>query len=273
MTTTVRHLELIEHAPDGPPKGPPLLFVHGAYTGAWCWAEHFMPYFAALGHSCHALSLSGHGGSEGRALLDGLSIGDYVADVLRVAEMLPSPPVLIGHSMGGMVVQKVLEHRDAPAAVLLCAVPPHGLAPSALGMLFQHPRLLATLNSILGGSEPSAVGVRDALFHQPVDEAALARFIRQCQPESHRALWDMTMFDLPRIRDMHRPPMLVLGAEHDRLIPPSEVRATARAYGLEADILPDLGHAVMLEQGWRSVADRIADWLALTLPQSEGVSS
>lgn len=108
------------------PGMPPLLFIHGAYTAAWCWAEHFLPYFAQAGFNCQALSLSGHGASRRRDHLDSYSIDDYIKDVAEVTAQLPVPPVLIGHSMGGFVVQKYLEQYPAAAAVLMCSVPPQG---------------------------------------------------------------------------------------------------------------------------------------------------
>ena len=60
-------LELISRTPTGrPTQATPLLFVHGVYTGAWVWDEYFLPYFAAQGYESHAVSLRGHGGSDGR---------------------------------------------------------------------------------------------------------------------------------------------------------------------------------------------------------------
>jgi len=81
------------------------------------------------------------------------------------------------------------------------------------------------------------------------------------QPESHRAIWDMTLFNLPLKSRMNIPPLLVLGAEHDSLIPASQVEMTARHYGVEAEIFEDMGHGLMLEQGWEQVAARILGWL------------
>ncbi|MFN3984899.1 MAG: alpha/beta hydrolase [Rhodocyclaceae bacterium] len=260
-------LEVIAHMPEGVPcHDTPLLFIHGAYTAAWSWEEHFLPYFAARGHACYALSLSGHGQSRRHGHLDSFSIANYVDDVREVVAKLPGQPALIGHSMGGMVVQKYLEVADAPAAVLLCAVPPQGLIGSALGLMFSKPGLLVDLNRIMGGNHVDLESVREALFHQPIDTERLARYARIAQAESHRAIWDMMLFNLPHPARMHRPPMLVLGTEHDRLITPSQVHMTANTYGVAAEILPDLGHGVMLEHGWRAAAERIADWLATTLP-------
>ena len=260
-------LEIITRQPTANPhRETPLLFIHGAYTAAWCWDEHFLPYFAELGFTCHALSLSGHGGSRRGGHLDGFSLADYVADVTEVVADLPGAPALIGHSMGGMVVQKYLEQADAPAAVLLCSVPPQGLMGSALSLMMTRPSLLNDLNRILGGGQPHPESLREALFHQPIDADLLLRYYHRCQPESHRAIWDMTLFDLPHPSRMHRPPLRVIGAEHDHLIPPAQVRMTATTYGVDALILPGMGHGVMLEAGWLTAASAIADWLATAVP-------
>jgi non-heme chloroperoxidase len=254
-------LEVLCHAPSAPARPTPLLFVHGAYVAAWCWAEHFLPWFAARGWAAYAVSLSGHGRSRRRDHLDSYSLDDYVRDVAEVSARLPAPPVLIGHSMGGMVVQKYLEHYDAPATVLMSAVPPQGLMGSAFGLMLKKPNLLTDLNSIMTGNEVDVESLRQALFHQPVDDADLRRYYRLSQPESHRAIWDMTLFNLPHPARMHQVPMLILGASDDQLIPPDQVRMTAATYGREAEIFADMGHGLMLERGWEQVATRIAAWL------------
>jgi pimeloyl-ACP methyl ester carboxylesterase len=254
-------LEVLAQAPTGAALSRPLLFIHGAFTGAWCWQERFLPFFADAGYSSYAVSLSGHGKSRGRERLDSLSIADYVDDVAEVAARLTQPPVLIGHSMGGFVVQKYLESHATAGAVLLCSVPPQGLAAAAMGMMLAKPGLLVDLNRIMAGSNVALDALREALFAQPVADEDLGRYYRWSQPESHRAIWDMTLFNLPRPALVGQSPMLVLGAEYDHLIPRSLVELTARAYGVEAEIFAGLGHGVMLEAGWRPVAQRILDWL------------
>ncbi len=262
-------LEVIARMPHGEPRyATPLLFIHGAYTAAWCWEETFLDYFAGLGFACYAVSLSGHGQSRRKGQLDQFSLEDYVADVDEVARNLPRAPALIGHSMGGMVVQKYLEkHPSAgtPAAVLLCSVPPHGLLGAAFGLMLRKPSLLIDLNRIMGGGQPDLQTVREALFHQPIDTDVLRRYASLAQPESHRAIWDMTLFNLPVPALMKLPPLLIMGAEHDRLIPPALVHLTALSYHQHAHIIPGLGHGVMLERDWKRAAEPIAHWLAQQL--------
>ncbi|MBI5784368.1 MAG: alpha/beta fold hydrolase [Rhodocyclales bacterium] len=256
-----QNLEVLARTPVGPSKPVPLLFVHGAFTGAWCWDEHFLPFFAEAGYAAYAVSLSGHGGSRGRERLDHLSIADYVADLAEVVDRLPVPPVLIGHSMGGFVVQKYLEKHEAAGAVLMCSVPPQGLMSAAFGVMFSHPGLFSDLNTLMSGGQVALDSLREALFAQPIGVDDLTRFYRCSQPESHRAIWDMSLFDLPHPSRIGKLPLLVLGAEHDHLMPPSTTAMTARAYGVDAEVFPGMGHGLMLERDWRKVAQRILDWL------------
>lgn len=140
-------LEVMTTEPDSQARATPLLFVHGMWHGAWCWAEYLMPYLAEHGYASYVLSLRGHAGSEGHEGLRWHSLADYVADVDQVASQLPAAPVLVGHSMGGMIVQKYLESRQVPAGVLLAAAPPGGLIPSTLRFALRHP--LAFLKALL----------------------------------------------------------------------------------------------------------------------------
>lgn len=248
----------VEHKP------VPLLFVHGAFIGAWCWDEYFLPWFAAQGYAVHAVSLRGHGQSEGHDHLDWWSIGDYVRDVRFVAAGMERPPVLIGHSMGGFVVQKCLEYaKDEPwpAAALLAAVPPQGLAASTMHLAVARPDLFSEINRYMAGHGTHPDLLAEVLFARPVDPVRLERYYGLMQGESARALWDMSLFDLPRLYSMEVPPMLVLGAEEDRLIPPAQVRATAAAYGVSPHLFAGMGHGMMLDADWQRVAEQLAAWL------------
>src|ERR1700730_7729875 len=102
-------LELTSSEPENKTHSTPILFVHGAWHGAWCWEEHFLPYFAEQGFTAHALSFRNHGNSESRGQLRWVRAADYVADVAQIVRQIGQPPVLVAHSMGGYVVQKYLE--------------------------------------------------------------------------------------------------------------------------------------------------------------------
>jgi len=239
----------------------PILFVHGAYVGAWCWAEHFVAWFGSLGFPAFAVSLRGHGRSGGRDRLHHLGLEDYADDVAAVVAGLPQPPVLVGHSMGALVVQKYLERGTAPAAAFVCPVPPTGLLPMSFALAWTKPALFAELNAMTIGGRPSPAALREAMFAGPLDADRLQRYHASMQAESRRALMDMGGLGLPQRWRMDLPPCLVLAAERDALVPRAQAEMAARHLEAEYRVLPGLGHAVMLEPQWRVAAQALREWL------------
>ena len=97
------------------------------WHAAWCWDDHFLDYFADTGFRAVAVNLRGHGGSTLSKPLNSCSVADYVDDVRATVDMLGAESVLIGHSMGCLVVQKYLEKHHAPVAVLMAPSTPQGI--------------------------------------------------------------------------------------------------------------------------------------------------
>ena len=255
-------LEIISKYPVMNQHPTPLLFIHGTFHGASCWDVHFLDYFAGRGYASHAVNLRGHGNSEGRENLRWTRIADFVEDVADTVEQLPSPPILIGHSMGGFIVQKYLEDHTAPAAVLLSSPSPAGLLPTAIKNARRHPLIFARVNltlSLLPLVATPAL-VREAFFSQDVPEEKMQAYWKLTQDDSFMAFLDMVLLDLPQPARV-KTPLLILGVEQDNRISPSEIEATARAYHTQAQIIPGVAHNSMLEQRWQSVADRILTWL------------
>jgi pimeloyl-ACP methyl ester carboxylesterase len=255
-------LEVISREPSANPRPTPILFVHGAWQGAWSWMDYFLPYFVEAGYSAHALSFRGHGASSGRERLRWWRIADYVNDLAQVARQLTRPPIVIGHSMGGLVTQKYLEEHTAPAAVLMASVPVHGALKAALrtaGRIpgpFVRANLTLSLYPLVG--TPSTA--RETLFSADMPPEMLNKHFRRLQDESYLGFLDMVAFDLPKPRKV-KTPVLVLGAAADAIFTPEEVEATARAYNTRANIFPKMAHEMMLESGWQAVAERILAWL------------
>jgi len=256
-------LEVIVRRPAGVARTPPLLLVHGAYSGAWVWEPHVLDAFAAAGWEAHALSLRGHGGSGGRERLMVARLADYVDDVMAVAARLAAPPVLIGHSMGGLVVQHCLARGSFPAAVLLASPPPHGLLGCWITMAVARPWLLWQL-WLLETFGPDAVDLRvvkRALFSDALPDAEFARLLVRFDRESPMAVADMLAFDLPPSRPRGDVPVLVLAAENDPLVPLGAARETARAFATALEVIPGSGHAMMLDGRWPALVERILGWL------------
>jgi pimeloyl-ACP methyl ester carboxylesterase len=247
---------------------PPILFVHGAWHGAWCWEEHFLRYFGDRGWSVKAIDLRGHGSAPGRKRLRWTRIADYVNDVAEAAAAMPEPPVVVGHSMGGLVVQKYLESHTAPAAVLLASVPPAGVLLATLRVMNRHPLrfLRSNLTMSLWPIVETPDLAREMFFTSTMWESEVRAYQERLQDESYLAYLDMMIFALPRPAAVAKVPMLVLGGREDRVFSPREVERTAKAYGADLAIFPDLAHDLMLGPGWQVVAGKLDSWLRQTLP-------
>ena len=257
-------LEIITRYPTGTPKGRPLLFIHGAFSHAGIWDVHFLPYFAERGYVAHALSLRGHGGSEGHGLLPWASLSDYVADLTDTVNGLAVKPVLIGHSLGGMVVQRYLRSgAKVPGAVLMASAPPYGMWDSTLGMAFRDPLLVHQLTMLMtfGPGMVNIGAVRRAMVSDRVPDSELHQYESLFQAESQRVMVDMIAFDPFSWLPAPSLPVLVLGAELDAFLNTGQISTTARAFGTKAVVFPDMAHCMMIEPDWHTVADTIADWV------------
>jgi len=249
---------MLHHPPARPNAAPPLLFVHGAWHGAWCWDLGFMEYLAERGYDCHAVSLRGHAGSPIDGSLRWNRWRGYVDDVAEAASRMPAAPILVGHSMGGYTVQRYLERHSAPGAVLLATVPKSGTMPATLRFARRHPleflRLLATLD--LWPVVRLEATAQDMLLPDDMAADEVAAIHRRLQSESFMTYLDMQLFALPRPSKVTAP-VRVIAAGRDRIFSVKEQRATAAAYGTEAVVFDDRAHDVMVGDGWERVADAV----------------
>ncbi|NTV62641.1 MAG: alpha/beta hydrolase [Oscillochloris sp.] len=256
-----RNLEQITRRPVGQARPTPLLFIHGAWHAAWCW-EKFLPYFAEQGYECHALSLRGHGASDSQKILRWASAADYVADVERIAASLPTPPVIIGHALGGYVAQLYLEQHSPPAAVLLAPVPVTGTLDFMAGYAARYPgpflKMVFTSNTMALFEDPAIVHAM--LFSPNLPAEDLKSYAARLQPESLRVGLESMFLRMPRPRP--GTPMLVLAGANDQIFSVDEMSETAHAWQAELDVLPDMAHDMMLDTHWQGAAERVAAWLS-----------
>jgi alpha-beta hydrolase superfamily lysophospholipase len=231
---------------------------------------HFLDYFAQQGFAAHAVNLRGHGKSVGRELLRWTRIADFVKDLETAVLQLPRSPILIGHSMGGFIIQKYLEDHFAPGAVLLSSPSPAGLLGTTLRILRRRPLTFAKVNLTLSLLPMIATPqlAREAFFSPDFPDEELLNYWKQMQDESYMAFLDMVLLDRPKPARV-KTPILILGAGRDNMLKPREIEATARAYNTRAIIIPDVAHNSMLEQGWQTVADRILAWLKNRASQND----
>ncbi|MCK5374301.1 MAG: alpha/beta hydrolase [Alphaproteobacteria bacterium] len=269
------HLEIISRKPKldtkkmaNLPTKPKLVFVHGICVGAWIWDETFLPYFAEHGYEVHALSLRGHGKSDGEEHLPLWTLANYADDLDQLVKSLEGPVIVIGHSLGGAVLQEWLRtgstRKKAKAAALLASIPPWGLAYSAWHMMINHPLLFQEITrmSVMGTSLINEDILLEGLFSPDVPKAAFEKFLKKIGNESLivsaevqglRPFAPLPWTDLP--------PIFVGGGLDDRFIPSSEVHRTAAYYGVDAVIIEELAHTIMIDTNWEKMASILLSWI------------
>jgi pimeloyl-ACP methyl ester carboxylesterase len=258
-------LDIVENHPKKATR-PPLLFVHGANMAAWCWNEKFMPYFADLGHPTYAVDLRGHGKSGGQEHIASNSVADYVHDIQRTIDAIGTTPILIGHSLGGLIIQNYIENKTVPACVLLASVPVDGLIPSIMDLALK-PTLFMQMNlSTLFGTWFSGVDVtRKSIFSGEVSDDVVIRYCTEMQPSSPKALLDTLWLGLPSKKNPFDIPMLSLGADEDTFFRPYQIKKTAEEFKATYKNMKNTSHAMMLDSHWQKSADEINAWLEETL--------
>ena len=224
--------------------------------------------FAAAGYAATAPALRFHDGERPPAVLGTTGLADYAADLEQEIAALGQAPILVGHSMGGLLAQMLAARMEVRALILLAPSPPWGVPPTTLfeigaaQAMHLHP---GHWNQVL---EPN----RDIALAHSLDK--LPRHMRdevfdRFMPESGRATfeimnWGMDFNQSSRVdSDAVTAPMLFLTGSEDRLNPPSTVARIAALYGdrATAEVLDGMGHWLIGEPGWEQLAERALDWL------------
>lgn len=236
---------------------PPILFLHGAFGGPEVWTRFVAPWFAARGHAVAAPRLSTPLSSRPARLRD------YVARAAEAADAMAAPPVVVGHSLGGLVAQHLAARRRVAGLVLVASPGPAGLAPSLWQLSSQAPDVLASLLvTQAGGAEHLGLeAVRRALFTEDTPLEWVAELGFRPDPESPLALLDGLTWDLPAWFLVRRWPVLALLGDRDAFVPITDLWSNALAYGAETELLKGCGHGLPLDPHWKSLAWRINAWL------------
>jgi pimeloyl-ACP methyl ester carboxylesterase len=243
---------------------PPVLFIHGAFSHPGHFAG-WLRLFSAAGYDCRAPALPGHAPSD-RAALAALTLDDYLAALRAEAGRCAAPPVVVGHSMGGLLAQQLATLLRCRALVCIASAPPWRL-PATLAAL---PDLLPLMRGILLGRAirpPETTFRRLALHDLPEDEqrALLPAF----GAESGRAYRAMIL-GLARLRAKpFAGPVLVLSGSADRLVPAHTSAAIARLYGARHEVF-DRGHWLIAPSAEAEVASRTLRWLDGALSTASG---
>ncbi|MFF3562019.1 alpha/beta hydrolase [Streptomyces sp. NPDC002574] len=255
----------------------PVLFIHGL----WLHSASWQPWIDLFGNEGYAPSAPGWPGDpdtveEARQNPESIAdhgIDDVVEHYASIIRGLETPPILIGHSFGGMIAQKLLGQDLAAAAVAIDAAQIKGVLPLPLSALrstlpvFKNPANKHRAVSLTAEQFRFAFGnavseeESDALFEQwtipapgkPLFEAAAANF----NPHSPAKV---------DTENSGRGPLLLMSGGKDHTVPETVTRATLKQYRhseavTEFMTFPDRGHSLTIDGGWREVADEALAWL------------
>lgn len=235
---------------------PPILIIHGAcsqpgHLGAW------RDYFSAAGHVCAVPALPGHVPDDPAALAD-LTVKHYLSAMREARRALDAPPIVVGHSLGGLVGQLLAATVPCAALVLVSSVPP-GMLPvtgrAAPHLLPLVPRVFLGRSFRPGRPALEALTLHDLAAAER--ETLLPGFVH----ESGRVFRALVLGRI-RVNALNvRCPVLVLHGEADRLVPVSVGRRLARRYGADLITVPGHGHWLVAESLIPRTAGPVLTWI------------
>ncbi len=244
---------------------PTVIMVHGAFCGGWAF-DAFRQPFEANGYRCAAPDLRGHAPGTRLSTVAQISMSDYASDIADLVRAEPAPPILLGHSLGGLVAQMAAMKADVAALVLLAPSAPWGVTGASLEEAASAFGLYA-----LGPFWTQAVEPDQAVAHlyslDRMEKAPGQAVAERMVAESGRALFETlnwwldpfmtTQVDAGRVRA----PVFVASGAADLIHPPSTVRQTAARLGADVRVFEGMSHWLIGEQGWEEVAATCLEWL------------
>jgi pimeloyl-ACP methyl ester carboxylesterase len=257
--------------------GTPVLFIHGLWLHASSWTP-WVETFRAAGYDPQAPGWPGDSDTvaASRAEPDAIAdhgIDDVVAHFTTIIDTLPSAPILIGHSFGGLIAQKLLGQDRALAAVAIDAAQIKGVLPVPLSALratlpvFRNPANKHRSVSL------TAQQFRFAFANAVSEEESNQLYERWTIPAPGRPLFEAAAANF----DPHSPaevdtanenrgPLLLIASGKDHTVPESVTRATLKQYRHSSAVtdiatFPDRGHSLTIDSGWPEIADHCLTWI------------
>lgn len=245
----------------------PIIFVHGMHEGKWVWEGMSDLFCRKYGYSTFRFNLREHKGRGLSSRLGSVDIFDYVADVKRaIAEVTlryKEVPILVGHSMGGLLALQAGSEDSLKSLVLIAPAPPKGvkkeIPPWALKKSFVS---LWKSAWALFFEDTIMIGYREMSGRiNEWDKSKRIRYHMRLVPESAKVLRDIIFGSIDVTADSIAVPVLVVSGSVDDIVPIESSRETAKKYGASFIEMKGNGHLVIFEPGWDEASAKIRHWL------------
>src|SRR6476646_4407889 len=260
-----------------PPEATPVVFVHGLWLHADSWGP-WVDRFREAGYAPQAPGWPGDAATveetrEHAEAVAGFGVGDVVDHYAGLIDALPAKPIVIGHSFGGLIAQRLLADGHASAAVGIDAAPIKGviyLPPSALrvaSVALRNP--LNRNRAVALTRDQFRYGFGNQLSASESEEL----FDRWAIPSPGKPLFEAAIANLVPgspvkvdTGNVTRGPLLLTAGGKDHTVPPAITHQTLKQYAksnavTELKEFPDRGHSLTIDGGWSGVADAVLDWL------------
>jgi pimeloyl-ACP methyl ester carboxylesterase len=252
-----RGLYIESWLPERRSRRKPLYLLHGELGGSWLW-HRFLRYFAPRGWEGHALNLRGHYWSE-TADFATLDFGTYVDDVLAGAELLPRPPIVIGHGLGALLALRLAQEQPISALVLIApALPGALLPPPPPHMVRLLPREYR--RELIGWDGPVEHLQRQNPDLTLADTARVQHMMGAESGAARRQMLEGVDVELDQLPDV---PKLVISGGLDRFFPASEGERLAEWLGAEFHAFGAHSHygLVIGEHSFEQIANAVRTFI------------
>jgi len=252
--------------PESPKFKSPLVFLHGLWSGSWCWRQ-WSTHFSNLGWECWVVNFRGRTGESRPETLAQLTLQDCLEDLRQVIHALASPPILLAHSLGGLVAQKAAEEEETAALILLSSLPPAGIQnrssrPLRLLRLKYFPLMLLRRPMRIQDKDFS----RYWLASLPEDQRASV--LRSLVPESGHLVAELFHPTVSPEPGRIRCPVLVVAGGEDAVVPAAATRELAQRLGAELKEYPHHGHWMMGGEAGEETVRDIHRWIIQRLGET-----
>jgi alpha-beta hydrolase superfamily lysophospholipase len=257
--------------------GAPVVFIHGLWVAKTAW-QPWIDKFAAAGHEAVAPGWPGEGETPEatRARPEtqaGVGIDEVTAAFGRAAKAFDTPPVLVGHSFGGLIAQKLLGQGVGAGAVAISPAPMKGVLNLPISQLRSASPVLGNPTNRSKAKGLTREQYRYAFGNTLTPEESDELYDRTAIPSPAKPLFEGAVANFsPRsaamveVGNSHRGPLLIVGASADHTVPASSSRSSYQRYRSSSAVteyqeFDGRGHSLTLDKGWPEVADRVLEWL------------